>query len=122
MRLPENHNRLRIQFKQERKQWRRRYFKKAARKKDRGYRLLWAVFLAGVVLYLTAAGCFRDLFLNVREENTIELRKEGRDREEESFLQELYKITFRLKTGEVIFYHEKTGADAAEDARGDLMP
>lgn len=109
MRLPGEEKKRLKQFAKERKQWRRRYFKTAARRKDRGYRMLRAALLFLAVFYLAAAGSYRNLFLNLNHENTVELRKAGGNREEGTFLQELFKITFRLKSGEIIFYHEKTG-------------
>lgn len=113
MRLPGKQYRIRKKVEKERKLWRKRYFKKAARRNDRGSRLIFATLIFGVVFYLAAAQHYKELFFKLEQENVLELIRSGSEGEELSFLQELYKITFRLKTGEIIFYHEKTGENEA---------
>ncbi|MEF9940392.1 MAG: hypothetical protein RR768_09795 [Clostridium sp.] len=108
MHLPNSQNRISKRLNKEKQQWRRRYFKRAARQKNRRYYLLLTVCFMGILMYLTAVGYFRNLLLTVKEERTVEYRKEGDIGDTDSLLQELYRITVRLKTGEIIFYHEKT--------------
>lgn len=90
---------------------RRRYIKAAARRKYRGYRMLRAALLLYALLYLAAAGHLKNMILRLYEENTVELQRRGvQDGQDEdgTFLQELYRITFRLKNGELIISHERT--------------
>lgn len=113
MRLPRKQFRIRKKMEKERKQWRKRYFKKAARRKDKGSRLIFAALMFGIVFYLAVAQHYKELFFKIEQENMLELIRPSSEGEELSFLQELYKITFRLKTGEIIFYHEKAGESEA---------
>lgn len=92
----------------ERKRWTTRYLKKARKIKDRNYRILRSLLLAWAVLYLAAVWGMKERIFHVRQENTVILREEALERQDNSLKEALYKIIVKLKTGELVLYHERT--------------
>lgn len=88
--------------KTERKRWWRRHYKRAAWKKFGRLRLATACFLLICVLYLCAAGHFKERLFQVREEISLEVRDDH-----PGFRERFWRIVFRLKTGEVVIYREE---------------
>lgn len=91
----------------------KRYIKRAACRRYRGRRILKAGFLLGAFFYFTVVWNLKDMLFHISEENIVEFRRVGEERREDTFLQELYRITFRFKQGEIVFDHER--AEYAEE-------
>lgn len=84
----------------------KRFFKKVRFVRNRRKRTAGMLVLSVAVIYLMLIGAYRDLFLSVRE-----LRETGavleRSVETDGVL-DVFRISIRLKSGEILFYRERT--------------
>lgn len=84
----------------------KRFFKKVRFVRNRRKRTAGMLVLSAAVIYLMLIGAYRDLFLSVRE-----LRETGavleRSVETDGVL-DVFRISIRLKSGEILFYRERT--------------
>lgn len=96
------------QLKKERSKWNMRYLRKAGRRKNRTLCILKALFIIYAVIYLIVVWGVKDRIFQVRQENMVILEKPVSEQSEGSFTDTINKIILRLKSGEVVLYHERT--------------
>lgn len=91
----------------ERFRWRKRYLKRIRRDRKRHYQRVRFLFLLCAVFYIAVLWGLRDRIFQVsREYITIDNEKIW-EQPEANFRDTFFKIIFRLRTGELVFYHEK---------------
>lgn len=85
----------------------RRFFKKVRLRRNRRKRAACLLVLSAAVVYLMIIGAYRDLFLSVKE-----FRETGavleRGAETDDVIMDVFRISIRLKNGEILFYRERT--------------
>ena len=84
----------------------RRFFKRVRLGRNRRKRAAGLLVLSAAVIYLMMIGAYRDLFLTVKE-----LRETGAVLErsaETDGVMDVFRISIRLKSGEILFYRERT--------------
>ena len=71
------------------------------------------IFLAAV-LYLAAVGAFQEAFLTVEElKDTQTILDYGTENGGRFF--DVFRISVRIKSGEIIFFHQRTVTERADD-------
>ncbi len=95
------------------------FFRKLRLRRNRKKRAVCLLVLSMAVIYLMLIGAYSELFLSVKEikeaETVLEHSRET-DR-----VQDLFRISVRLKNGEIVFYRERTKREEAgrEEAEND---
>ena len=84
----------------------KRYLRRKGRERGRRKRQAVAGLFLACFFYLIAAGLVRSEVLSVSREGTVEYRSPFSGEKTDTF-----RIIFRLKTGELIFIHEKEGPE-----------
>lgn len=98
--------RRRERDRKERRRRLRRFFRKLRLSRTRRKRAACLLVLTAAVIYLTLIGAYRDLFLTVKE-----FRETGAILEhsaEKDGVMDVFRISIRLKSGEILFYRERT--------------
>lgn len=80
----------------------KRYLRRVRRERGRRKRQAAAGLFLACFFYLSAAGLLKSEVISVTDKGNIEYRSPFSGEETESF-----RIIFRIKTGEIIFVHEK---------------
>lgn len=96
------------------RRWRRSFLKRITRKRKRGYRIFLTVFLAALCLYLASISYFRESFLSM-EEKAVEFYEPGSLNRGNGA--EVFRLIFRLKSGEIVFCHERMAEEEKEERR-----
>ena len=108
-------------FQKERRKSLRRYFKKLRLRRSRKKRAAFSLLLFAAVLYLAAVGAYKDAFLSVEElEDTHTILEYGA--EKDSGLFDVFRISVRIKSGEIIFFYQRTETDEPEDGIHNVRP
>lgn len=89
-----------------------RFFRKVRLRRTRRKRAVRLLVLSAAVIYLMLIDAYSELFLSVREIKESEAVLE-RSIETERVL-ELFRISIRLKNGEIVFYRERTERETAD--------
>ena len=71
------------------------------------------IFLAAV-LYLAAVGAFKEAFLTVEELKDTQIILEYGTENGGRFF-DVFRISVRIKSGEIIFFHQRTETERADD-------
>lgn len=113
LRFEKQSRRERLQ-KKERKRWRRRFFKRIrhrlTKQRRRGLTVL-AVLTAGYLLLIQKEN---QTIWSVKEEYHAELSLPFQKQK-----REVFRVVFRLKTGELLFFHETATLDSALEEEGE---
>lgn len=82
-----------------------RFLRRLRRKRERKRRIVFTLLLLSVMLYLGVIGVYRDVFLSVIEQEEIQTVLERQNDADQTL--DVFRISIRLKTGEIIFIHER---------------
>lgn len=93
------------------RRWRRSFLKRITRKRKRAYRIFLTGFFTALCLYLASISHFRESFLSM-EEQAVEFYEPGCWNRGNGV--EVFRLIFRLKSGEIVFYHERMAEEAKE--------
>lgn len=84
----------------------RRFFKRVRLRRNRRKRAAGLLVLSAAVIYLMMIGAYRDLFLTVKELRETDAVLE-RSVETDGVM-DVFRVSIRLKSGEILFYRERT--------------
>lgn len=95
------------------------FFRKLRLRRTRRKRAVCLLVLFTAVIYLMLIGVYSEFFLSVREIKETETVLEHS--RETNRVQDLFRISVRLKNGEIVFYRERTKREEAgrEEAEND---
>lgn len=90
------------------------FFRKLRFKRSWKRRAAFSMILIAAVLYLAAVGAFKEAFLTVEElEDTRTVLEYGTENGGRFF--DVFRISVRIKSGEIIFFHQRTETERADD-------
>lgn len=85
----------------------RTYLRRLRLRRERKKRAVRLLVLFAIFLYLAAIGTYRDAFLSVSEREEFWTVSPDQKSGAGQFL-DVFRISIRLKSGEIIFFHERT--------------
>lgn len=88
------------------------FFRKLRLRRSRKRRAALSMIFLAAVLYLAAVGAFKEAFLTVEElKDTQTILEYGTENGGRFF--DVFRISVRIKSGEIIFFHQRTETERA---------